>query len=47
MLQVAASLSDVANVVVERKARRPLQVTGVDDAKPPRVRKQKLSAPDR
>jgi len=49
MLQVAAPLSDVANVVVERKAWRPLQVTVEDDgedAQPP-MKKQKLSVPDR
>jgi serine/threonine protein kinase len=46
MLQVAASIPDVANVVVERKALRSLQdmmeVDG-DDAKPSSVKKQKLS----
>jgi hypothetical protein len=46
MLQDAASLSDVANVTVERKASRSLQdaVTvevGGENAKPLRVKKQK------
>jgi hypothetical protein len=52
MLQVAASLalSDVGNVAVERKAWRSLQDTVEVDgesAKCPRVKKQKLSVPDR
>jgi hypothetical protein len=48
MLQVAASLSDVANVAIERKASRSLQDTVEVDgesAKHPRVKKQKLSVP--
>jgi serine/threonine protein kinase len=52
MLQVAASLSDVSdveNVIVERKALRSLQDTvGADgeNSKPSRVKRQKLSVPD-
>jgi serine/threonine protein kinase len=40
LLQVAASLSNVANVAVERKASRSAGHSGY--AKPPRVKKQKL-----
>ncbi len=50
MLQVAASLSDVVNVAVERKASRSLQDTAEVDGenvKSLRVKKQKLSVPDR
>jgi serine/threonine protein kinase len=50
MLQVAASLSDAANVAVERKATRSLQDTvevDGENAMPPRVKKQKLSEPER
>jgi hypothetical protein len=57
MLQVAASLSDVANVAVKRKAPRSLHVglgrvwinrkVDGENAKPPRVKKQKLSEPER
>jgi len=49
MLQVAQSVSDVVNVVVERKASRSLQDTvGVDgeNVKPQRAKKQKLSGHD-
>jgi hypothetical protein len=49
MLQVAASLSDVANVTVEKKALRSLQDTtevDVENVKPLMVKKQKLSVPD-
>jgi serine/threonine protein kinase len=49
MLQVAASLSDVANVAVEKKALRSLQDTAEVDAenmKPSIVKKQKLSVSD-
>jgi serine/threonine protein kinase len=52
MLQVAApflGVSDVANVVAERKASRSLHDTvGVDgeNVKPPGVKRQKLSVPD-
>jgi serine/threonine protein kinase len=45
ILEVAGSY--VANVAVERKASRCVQATSEVDAKPPRVKKQKLSAPDR
>ena len=48
MPQVAASLSDVANVAVERKASRSLRDTAEVDgenAKHPRVKKQKLPVP--
>jgi serine/threonine protein kinase len=48
MLQVAASLSDVANVAVERKVSRSLQDTvevDGENAKPP-LKKQKLSVAD-
>lgn len=48
MLQVAAWLSDVTNVAVERKASRSLQDTVEVDgesAKHLRVKKQKLSVP--
>ncbi len=50
MLQVAASLSDVVNVAVEKKASRSLQDTAEVDGenvKTLRVKKQKLSVPDR
>ncbi len=50
LLQVVASLSDVVNIAVERKATRSLQGTvevDGEDAKSPRVKKQKLSARDR
>jgi serine/threonine protein kinase len=57
MLQVAASLSDVANVAVKRKAPRSLHVSlgrvwinrkvDGENARPPRVKKQKLSEPER
>jgi hypothetical protein len=49
MLQVAASFSDVVNVVVERKALRSLRDTEVDgeNTKHPTVRRPKHSAPDR
>jgi len=49
MLQVAASLSDVANVAVEGKASRSLQATvevDGENAKPPRVKRQKRSVPE-
>jgi serine/threonine protein kinase len=49
MLQVAGSLSDVANVAVEKKASRCLQDTeeaGGENAKPPRAKKQKVSVLD-
>jgi hypothetical protein len=46
MIQVAASLSDVANVAVE-KAWRPLQVGEEGDAKPPVLKEQNLSVSDR
>ena len=50
ILQVAALPSDVANVAVERKASRSPQNTvevGQENAKPPRVKKQKISMPSR
>jgi hypothetical protein len=49
MLQVAESLSDVANVAVRRKASRSLRDTVDVDrekAEPPRAKKQKLSVPE-
>jgi hypothetical protein len=50
MLQVASSLSELANVDVKREASRSLQdMVEVDgeNTKPPRVKKQKPSVPDR
>ena len=45
MLQVAASFSDVVNVVVERKALRDTEVDG-ENTKHPTVKRPKHSAPD-
>ena len=49
-LQVAAPLSEVANVAVERKISQSLPNTvkfDGEDAKPPMVKKQRLSYPER
>ena len=49
MPQVAVSPSDVANVGVEKMASRSLQDTmevNIENAKPPKMKKQKLSVPD-
>jgi serine/threonine protein kinase len=49
LLQVAASLSDVVNVAVETKVSRYLEDTvevDGENAKAPRVKKQKLSVPE-
>jgi hypothetical protein len=49
MLQFVASLSDVANIVVEGKAlRSPQDTMEVDgeNAELPRVKRQKMSVPD-
>jgi len=42
MLQVAASLSDVANVAVERKTLRSQQEVDGENARPLRVKRQKV-----
>jgi hypothetical protein len=47
LLQVAASPSDVENVAVKRKALRDTVEVDWENAKPPSVKRQKLSVPDR
>jgi hypothetical protein len=47
MLQVASSLSDLANVTVKRKASQDIVEVDGENTKPPRVKKQKPSVPDR